>query len=514
MTNGTSCDQQPELDDDIARIREIALSAVPQSVIVTDSSVTGEPIIYANEAFERLTGYSQAEILGRNCNFLSGPNTSAGTRRELREAIAARREYRGQILNYRKDGTQFWNDLTIVPVDDGENGQYFVGVQVDVTYRLMLEASLRESQKMEALGKLSGGIAHDFNNILALILGNAEIVAAEVPAGSPLLEPLNDIIEAAGGGSSLVARMLQFARGQSDAAELVDLNQAVRDVLSLLQRTMGKTVKLESDLSEAIGEVMVDRTMFQNALVNLALNARDAMPDGGTIVIATRRRSNAGPGLDHAAVVTVTDFGTGMDEQTRVRAFEPFFTTKDAGRGTGLGLSMVYRFARQSGGDAVIASTPGKGTSVSLLLPLPRPPVSADTMVAAQISHILVVEDDAKLRRIIATQLTRVGYAVDEAANAEEALTLIHSGEPYDLVVSDIRMGSGMSGIDLVAAVRAIKPGIAMLLITGFADELEDPPSHLDGVPILRKPFRAHDLLETVGRMLGDRPVALSTRPA
>lgn len=326
-----------ERKHDIYRIRELALKAIPQSIVVTDNSVENQPIIFANEAFEILTGYSQDEIIGRNCNFLSGEGTSLDTRREIKSAIAERRRFRGNILNYRRDGTPFWNDLTIVPIDDRVDRQFFVGVQVDVTERLALEASLRESQKMEALGKLSGGIAHDFNNILALILGNAEFIAADMPAGSPLREAANDIIEAADGGSSLVARMLQFARGQGDQAELVNVNQTVRDVLSLLQRTMGNAVTLESDLSDAVDCVQVDRTMFQNALVNLALNSRDAMPDGGKIRIVTRRRSQAAPGLPNAVVVTVTDSGAGMDAATRERAFEPFFTTKDAGRGTGLG---------------------------------------------------------------------------------------------------------------------------------------------------------------------------------
>jgi CheY-like chemotaxis protein len=186
-----------------------------------------------------------------------------------------------------------------------------------------------------------------------------------------------------------------------------------------------------------------------------------------------------------------------------LRAFEPFFTTKDAGRGTGLGLSMVYRFVHQSGGEATITSAPGNGTTVSLLLPLEESGVTGSDAMASDTNHILVVEDDAKLRRVIAAQLLRAGYAVDEAANAEEALELVQSADPYRLVVSDIRMGSGMTGIDLVAAVRAVRPDIAMLLITGFADELEHPPAHLEGVPILRKPFRSHDLLATVGRMLG-----------
>jgi PAS domain S-box-containing protein len=465
--------------------------------------IQGAPIIYANAAFEELTGYTATEIIGKNCNVLAGPETAPEMSQRMGEAMAENRSFRGIMLNYRKDGSQFWNDVTIVPVDDGPDARYFVGVQVDVTERLALEASLRESQKMEALGKLSGGIAHDFNNILALVMGNAELIMTEAMPGSVMMQAATDIVEAADGGSHLVSRMLQFARGQSEVAEAVSVNDVVRDVVALLSRTMGDSRRFDTDLSAAVGTVAVDKTLFETAIINLALNARDATPSGETIRIQTRRRANAGPGLENAAVVSVIDTGHGMEEEVRRRAFEPFFTTKQAGDGSGLGLSMVYRFVQQSGGDVVIDSAPGYGTTVNLLLPLkqPSPAARTDDAIAAATPRVLVVEDDGGVRKVLALHLSRAGYVVDEAANAAEAMALVLGDQAYDLVISDIRMGESMTGIDLVAAIRAERPGIPMLLITGFADELEAPPSHIDGVPILYKPFKMKELIETVARM-------------
>ncbi|NIJ06623.1 PAS domain S-box-containing protein [Sphingomonas vulcanisoli] len=490
---------------DITRIRELALDAVPQSVVVSDALRDGCPMIYVNAAFEKLTGYSADEVMGRSCNLLSGPQTAPYVRQRIRTAVREHAPFHGLVLNYRKDGSQFWNDLTIIPVDDGQNGKFFVGVQIDVTERLQLEDSLRESQKMEALGKLSGGLAHDFNNILALIMGNAEIIAGEAPVGSLLHEAARDIIEAADGGSNVVARLLQFARGQSTASESVNVNALIQSVVALLARTMAKTIHFQTDLSASVGTVIADKTLFETALVNLSLNARDAMPNGGSIRISTRRRADAGPGLENAIVISVTDTGQGMDEETRLRAFEPFFTTKDNDKGTGLGLSMVYRFVRQSGGYAKIESSLGQGTTIELILPSEQAmPVAPDALAeGSNAPRVLIVEDEGKVRKLLAIHLARAGYIVDEAANGEEAMHLVRELHPYDLIVSDIRMGDGMSGIDLVAAVRAERPDMPMLLITAFADELESPPPHISSVPILRKPFRTKELLEAIAQVRG-----------
>lgn len=488
-------------EPNIARFRELALGALPQSVIVTKASDRANPIIYANPAFCDLTGYSCDEVMGRDCDMLGGVGTSKESRSEMREAVEARRRYHGVILNYRKDGTPFWNDLTIVPIED-DSDLYFVGIQSDVSQQIALEAGLRESQKMDALGKLSGGIAHDFNNILALIMGNAEIIAGEHVDPS-IAEAAREIIEAAESGSELVRRMLQFAGGQSET-EQVNVNHLIRNVVMMLRRTMGDTVRIETDLSEAVGEVSADKVMFRTALMNLALNARDALPDGGTVRIATRRRVQPVATIEDGVVITVADEGIGMDEATVKRAFEPFFTTKHAGRGTGLGLSMVYRFTVEAGGTVSIASVKGEGTTISLILPVSA---SATTTLDGHVpsaprTRVMLVEDDPKMRKMLALHLSRAGYVLDEASGAAEAIDLVCGGGDHHLIISDIRLGAGMNGIDLVTAIRARRPGLPILLITGHSDELDQAPNQIDGVPILRKPFRVQDLLRTVEQML------------
>ncbi|MBG6119464.1 MULTISPECIES: PAS domain-containing protein [unclassified Sphingobium] len=491
-------------DYDIPRLQRLALGVIKQSVLIADGNREDVPIIFANQAFISLTGYSQDEIIGRNCRFLSGLETSQETRDAIRQAVSAREPWMGVILNYRKDGSAFWNELSLTPIHDDELGHFYLGVQNDVTERRELEARLRESQRMEAIGKLSGGIAHDFNNILALILGNAELIAGESKAGSLVGEAASDIMEAADGGSNLVTRMLQYARGEGGTAEEMQVNTTIEVIVSLLSRTISEPIRIETDLSAAVGRIMVDRTLFETALLNLALNARDAMPKGGAIRISTRRRSNAGPALGTVAVVAVSDSGMGMDDTVQARAFEPFFTTKLAGHGNGLGLPMVYNFVKQSGGDITIDSAPGRGTTVSMLLPIEEPSVRMVSQDDER-PRILIVEDDAKIRKLLALHLGRGGYAVDEAPSAEEALALLDAGLQPAMLISDIRLRDGMTGVELVDMLQARKIQLPMLLMTGFAEELESHASRIGGVPVLRKPFRSAELLAEVQAMTSPR---------
>ena len=492
---------------DIPRIQELALSAIKQSVVIADVGREGAPVIFANDAFVELTGYPLDEIIGRNCRFLQGPETSSDASGQMRAAIAAHEPFSGLILNYRKDGSAFWNDLALTPIDNGEIGRFFIGVQRDVTEQLDLEARLRESQRMEAIGKLSGGIAHDFNNILALILGNAEIIAAEASNGSLAKDAANDIMEAADGGSKLIARMLQYARGEGGENEEVALNSVIEAVVTLLRRTIGEPVRLEADLSAAVGRVVVDRTLFETALLNLVLNARDAMPKGGTIRISSRRQSNAGPMLGPAAIIAVSDSGVGMDDATKARAFEPFFTTKQAGRGNGLGLAMVYNFVKQSGGDISIDTAPGRGTTVNMVLPIAQSLISP-VAPGDELPHILMVEDDAKVRKVLSAHLVRGGYAVDQVSSAEEALALIESGLAPAMLISDIRLCEGMTGVELVSILQDRGVEFPMLLMTGFAEELEANATQIRGVHVLRKPFRSAVLLTEVNRLVAPVKVA------
>lgn len=508
MTNSGKTDHAPfakrqqSKDYDIPRIRELALGAIRHSVLIADAEREGAPVVFANAAFTVLTGYAAEEVIGRNCGFLAGPDTDQAVRTEMREAIAAERPFSGLLLNYRKDGSAFWNEVSIELLQDEGHGRFWMGTQTDVTERRELEMRLRESQRMEALGKLSGGIAHDFNNILALILGNAEIISGEASRGSLTRDAAADIIEAAQGGSDLVTRMLQYARGENGISSEVQLNAAIEDVVALLARTMSHRVDVQTDLSAAIGHVRLDRTLFETALMNLVLNARDALDGSGTIRIMTRRRGNAGPLLGTVAVVSVSDSGVGMDEATAARAFEPFFTTKAAGLGNGLGLAMVYNFVKQSGGDLSIDSAPGRGTTVTMLLPIDEPAVrSIDASDESR--RILLVEDDAKLRKVLVLHLERAGYSIVEAAGAEEAVALIDGGLYPAMLVSDIRLREGMTGVGLIKLLAERGHAFPMLLMTGFAEELDAGSNLIDGVTVLRKPFRTDELLAEVERRVG-----------
>lgn len=509
MSIGQSENENPMAFDidqkefDIGQIRELALSAISQSLVICLADEADYPIIYVNSAFERLTGYSTADILGHNCRILGGPRTSPETRAEIRAALHDRHPFQGRILNFRKDGGAFWNELTLTPLTDGAGRHYVVGVQSDVTEKQELEARLAEAHRMEAIGKLSGGIAHDFNNMLALIVGNAEIIAHEAAGNDAVAEAAVDIIEAAEGGSNLVKRLLQYARGEGGTAESVCLNSVIADVSALVGKTH-EAIRFQIDLSDDVRNVWVDPALLKTALINLLLNARDAICERGVISIRTEKRQNAGPQLGPAAVITVTDNGIGMEKETLARAFEPFYTTKDSGRGNGLGLAMVGSFVKQSGGEILIDSTPGSGTTVTMLLPTEQP-ATKEALIATPDSGpipTLVVEDDPKVRTLLARQLGKAGYDVTTVSSAEEALQLIKTGPLPALLLSDIRLRDGMSGVDLLLELKRLDVKMAMALVTAFSEEIELYADELEGIPVVRKPFRTAELLRELEAIL------------
>lgn len=349
------------------------MEATHQSTLIADADADRHPVVFANAAFTKLTGYAADEVVGKNCGFLAGCDTDADVRTEMRDAIAAFRPFDGVLLNYRKDGSRFWNHVQLVLLDDSTHGRFWMGTQTDVTERRALETRLHDAERMEVTGKLCGGIAHDFNNILAIVRGNAEVIAANARCGSAMKGAAADIIDAADGGAKLVTRLLRFARGEQGGSDDVPLNTAIADVVALLARTIGKRVHIETDLSSGVGRVRMDRTLFETALMNLILNARDATAGGGTIRITTEQCVDTGFRPGASAIVSVSDNGTGMDEATAARAFECFFTTKGNGRGHGLGLAMVQDFARQSHGHVSIETALGHGATVKLVLPMDAP---------------------------------------------------------------------------------------------------------------------------------------------
>ena len=451
------------------RLRDRALEAIGEGIMITDAAEFDNPIIYVNPAFERLTGYSKEEAIGRNARFLQGAETDPSLVQTIRGSVESETSFRGSILNYRKDGASFWNGLTISPIRD-ENGttSHFVGILSDETERMQMASQLRQAQKMEALGHLTGGVAHDFNNLLAVILGNSEILYEEIN-DEELKATAELVMTTAEKGADLTQRLLAFGRRQALHPEPLDLGAMIGSLSDMLHRTVGTHITLESR-STTDKPAYIDRGLFESAILNLVLNARDAMPNGGVLTIATEMAKTIEgapkellPG-DYVSV-TVKDTGVGMSREVLDRAFDPFFTTKGVGKGSGMGLSMVYGFAKQSGGHVTIESAPGSGTSVRLYLPIAR-----ETQVAKRIEanseqtptggheRILLVEDEPHVRRFVSSQLTGLGYSVVEAEAGAPALEILRSETEFDLLFTDLLMPGGMSGFDLVKRAREFAP--------------------------------------------------------
>jgi nitrogen-specific signal transduction histidine kinase/CheY-like chemotaxis protein len=388
-----------------------------------------------------------------------------------------------------------------------------------------LERRLAESQKMEAIGKLAGGIAHDFNNMLTAILGHASMIQDDAPPRSATRDQAMQIRHAAESAATLTQKLVAFSRKQMLNPDAVDFRALLANLLQLMRGAVGEDVKVDTRIAEGLWPILADQSQLEQALLNLALNARDAMPHGGTLQIEARnaprpggeRRPDADVKAGDYVQITVTDTGTGMDEATRRRMFEPFFTTKAPGKGTGLGLSTVYGFVRQCGGYIGVISTPGLGTAIELLLPraeaAPQPstPVASDPPPsAASTATILLAEDEESVRKLAVETLRRRGYHVLQAASGEEAIASarIHAGT-IDLLISDVVM-PGMKGPELAERLRAMRPAIRVLLMSGYAADVVTP-ADLKEAAFLSKPFSPTALAAAVQDILD---VPLSSAPA
>ena len=373
--------------------------------------------------------------------------------------------------------------------------------------RRRLEDQLRQSQKMEAVGRLAGGIAHDFNNLLMVIMGHGELLRRGLPANDPRLRKVQHVLGAAERAARLVRQLLAFSRKQVLETRVVDLNALVAETARMLRPLLGEDVKVVTRLDPALGRVRVDPAQVDQVLVNLAVNARDAMPAGGTLVLETANCEAAAPGLGVA--LTVSDTGHGMDEATRAQAFEPFFTTKAGAGGTGLGLSMVYGIVQQSGGQVTLDSAPGRGSSFRILLPRadghgdPADSPPPFSFPARDGETVLVVEDEAEIRSLAREMLEAQGYRTLGAASGEEALGLAvrHPG-PINLLLADVVM-PGLSGPALAERFAVVRPDARVLYMSGYAgDDLARRGVGQEGPPVLVKPFRPEDLCARVRESL------------
>lgn len=485
-----------------------------------------------NRGAQRFKGYTDDEIIGEHFSrFYTDEDRASGLPARALRTAATEGRFEAEGWRVRKDRTCFWAHVVIDPIR-GEHGELigFAKITRDVTERRNAERALEDtrarfvqSQKMEAIGQLTGGVAHDFNNLLAVVLGNLHLARKRLPPDRKLLQLVENSIQAAERGATLTKRMLAFARQQKLETGPVDVPDLVRGMAELLKGSIGSGIPVDTRFPPELPFANVDANQLELALLNLAVNARDAMPEGGRITIAARDAVVAPdevPGLGPGRYVclSVTDTGDGMDEQTLARATEPFFTTKGVGKGTGLGLSMIHGFAEQSGGRLLLRSVPGQGTTAELWLPEAEAGDAAKATPEAVLSpsatrplRVLVVDDDPLVLMNTAAMLEDLGHVVKEAASGSQALHVLRCAEPFDLVITDQLM-PGMNGTQLIAAIGRDYPGLPAILATGYADPTEG--EHADDVR-LTKPFGQEELsrairtrLQAERRILAFRPVA------
>jgi PAS domain S-box-containing protein len=504
------------LGESAHRFRAI-FSAVSEGIFIVDAA-TGT-FAEVNEPGATMYGYARDEMIGLNIQSISSdvaPYTQGDAMRWIEKAAATGEPQRFDWHCKAKDGRLFWGEIAIrFAFISGR--QVVLSLVRDVTDRRAIEDQLRQAQKMEAIGQLTGGIAHDFNNLLTVILSNAESLAEEL-GGSPDLRALAEMTRtAAERGAELTNSLLTFARRQALEPQSVDINKLVAGMDGLLRRTLDEEIDIKIIPGFELWKATVDPVQLESALLNLALNARDAMPNGGKLTIET---SNAdidvsyGENSEEAApgryvLLCVSDTGTGMSKDVAAKAFDPFFSTKEVGKGTGLGLSMVYGFVKQSGGHIKIYSEMGLGTSFRIYLPLSTD-VELPKIVAATrggdpigMETILAVEDDDLVRANTERVLRSLGYKLLIASNGPAALAILERGDNIDLLFTDVVMPGGMGGRQLAEEACAMRPSLKVLFTSGYTDNALIHHGRLDpGVHLIRKPYRKKDLAIKLRQLL------------
>jgi PAS domain S-box-containing protein len=463
-----------------------------------------------NAGAQRIKGYRPDEIVGEHFSrFYTEEDRQAGIPALALQTAAREGRFEKEGWRLRKDGTRFWAHVVIDAIRD-DDGQVvgYAKITRDVTERRESQTALEtarealfQSQKLDAIGQLTGGVAHDFNNLLMAVLGSLELVRKRVPPDPRVTPLIENAIQGAERGAALTQRLLAFARKQELQLAPVDLPTLVRGMAGLLQRSLGPTVEFEDRLADDLPPVRTDYNQLETALLNLAVNARDAMPDGGAITVEARpatmdqgSEADLSPG-DYVRLI-VRDTGAGMDAGTLARASEPFFTTKGIGKGTGLGLSMVHGLAEQSGGRLIMHSTPGEGTTAELWLPVaigradPRADLAEDVETPVGSLVVLAVDDDELVLMNTSALLEDMGHQVLRAASGAEALLALRQNERIDLVITDYAMPN-MNGLELAEAIKGRRPHLPIILATGYA---EVPVSADATLPRLAKPFTQRDL--------------------
>jgi len=510
---------EEELRRSEERFRLLVHSVTDYAIYMLDSA---GHVSSWNAGAERFKGYTEQEITGQHFSrFYTDDDREAGVPRRALETASREGRFEAEGWRVRKDGTRFWAGVIIDPIRNSSGELLgYAKVTRDLTEKRAIEDQLRQSQKMEAVGQLTGGLAHDFNNLLTGISGSLELIQARISQGRTL--DLDRYLIAAQGAvkraSSLTHRLLAFSRRQTLDPKPTNTDKLLADLEELIRRTVGPGIEVELVGTSGLWPVLIDRNQLENAVLNLCINARDAMPAGGKLTIETANKwLDERASRKHDLVVgqyvsvCVTDTGVGMSDDVAAKAFDPFFTTKPTGEGTGLGLSMIYGFARQSGGQVRIYSEIGQGTTVCIYLPrhgksaIPddeRPLVPA-VQPAGDGEVVLVIDDEPTIRMLAAEVLQEAGYTVIEAADGPTGLNILQSSARIDLLITDVGLPGGLNGRQVADAARAFRPKLKVMFITGYAENAAIGSSSLEsGMFVMCKPFAMDMLLSRVGEII------------
>lgn len=493
---------------------ELTLNAVPIPINYVDRDFV---VTYANRALEEWLDRPRSDLIGRSACEVLDAESVAKIRSHLETVFRGEAVYMRQS-GMRNDVMREWENHLVPQVDAHGVVMGFFYIIYDLTEQKRLEARLLQSQKMEAIGQLTGGIAHDFNNLLGVVIGNLQLLERSVAQTPALTRKVHTAMRAAVRGADLTRRLLAFARREILDPTVLDLNRQLSGLSELMQRTLGDSIEVRMDQAPELWHTLADAGQFENAILNLAINARDAMPEGGRLTVRTENTTlDTVFCADHPQIepgefvsISVSDTGIGIDREVLQHVFEPFFTTKESGKGSGLGLAMVHGFAEQAEGVATIESIPGTGTTVRILLPrcheehLDYVDTIVTKIAPGGTETILVVEDDADLRETVATALRQLGYRALVAANAAAALRILSSDdEVIDLLFTDVMMPGGMLGPALAKRARELRPKIGVLLTTGYAENAVLAGTvELTSADIIIKPYRNEDLATRIRHVL------------
>ncbi|MGF9761697.1 response regulator [Microvirga sp. 0TCS3.31] len=491
--------------------QSLVLASLPIALYTASRQDDHRQFHFTSGSIESITGFPAEAFLEPPDFWASRLNPEDRERvltqlQRLPEDGTASLEYRWR----RADGTErHFLDQTVLMRDDGGWPGECFGMWFDITERKQMEQNLLHASKLEAIGRFTGGIAHDFNNMLSVVIGNLDLLKKSVQGNDKAERRVRMAMESAQHCAGLTYRLLAFSRRQPLQVSTLDVDALLPGLLDLMQRTLGEGINVSLRAEEGVWPIRVDRAQFEAALLNLVVNARDAMPDGGDLVIAVENRaieegSAVAPG--EYVMIAVSDTGTGMPPEVVQRVFEPFFTTKESGKGTGLGLSMVYGFVQQSHGHVEIDSVSGAGTTIRMFLPrvrgaVERSPEPGDTVPTSfgAGQTVLVVEDDPPVRQVAVSTLESLGFTVMQATSGDEAVRLLKANrQQVHLVFSDIRMPGKLTGIDLARLIRRDMPGIRVLLTAGYVDGDET----LMDIELLYKPYRTVDLAEKIQSLM------------